>query len=168
MEVSLNELKKQADDLGITYSPNIGEATLLEKIQKAKIAKGIIDARAKAKDEKKELTKLLHVQITNLNDKESDVPAKFFEIGNREMHLRKAIQFDTPIFLEKWVVDYLKNQKFVKMPDTANAARRGKPVSNEPRLLPAYSIEYLEDITPEKLEEMKKDKQMRDATIKEK
>ena len=94
MEVSLNELKKQADDLGITYSPNIGEATLLEKIQKAKIAKGIIDARAKAKDEKKELTKLLHVQITNLNDKESDIPAKFFEIGNREMHLRKAIQFD--------------------------------------------------------------------------
>jgi len=52
MEVSLNELKKQADDLGITYSPNIGEATLLEKIQKAKIAKGIIDARAKAKDER--------------------------------------------------------------------------------------------------------------------
>lgn len=57
MSEKLNKLKKEADGLGVKYSPNIGEATLQDKIDAAKEMQSGPEAELKAQVESLEKSK---------------------------------------------------------------------------------------------------------------
>ena len=157
--LTLAELKKEANDLGIRYPASIDATALLQKIEDfKKLNIGSVKDAIKCR---KELEALYRVIITPNNPNMTSLPSSYFSFSNQYVTRRKAILFGTPIFVEKCILNLIKDQKYVKPVQTN---KKERPV---PKLLPAFNIEYLPMPTEAELAEMKANKARKDDALRE-
>jgi len=125
------KLKKEATDLGITFSPNIGEDTLLAKVTTFKEAqehektepelivpvveyKAPESAAAKAQRMRKEANKLVRIVATCMNPNKKAMSGEFFSVSNAIVGtVKKYVHFDSE---EGWhvpaiIVDHLREDR---------------------------------------------------------
>lgn len=141
--VSSAELRVKAKALGIKFTKNTSDDTLISKIEA--IENNAITKQAKGISESRNRMALRRVIITPRNPLEHDLPAKFITIANRYITVRKAVQFGTEIFLEQCVIDSLKEAKYLHIYDNTRSTSSSKMPDQKPKteLRPAYGIEYL-------------------------
>lgn len=163
-ELKTEELRKKADDLGIKYTSKTSDDTLLSKIEAVEKKREPLTG---AKDAFKSLRALKRVKVISLCPEDRNINCKYVQFMNSYITIKKAVALDTPIFLEQGVISYLKEQKYTYRPDTKKDGKVSKSEAVEPSLLPRYQIIELPDLTKEELDALKKDKSMRDATIKD-
>jgi hypothetical protein len=149
-------LRAKADELGVRYTAKTSDDVLLAKIEEAEKKQVKKD---NAKIDTAELMKLKRVTIKPLNPNELHQKTKYFCVMNRYLTLRKAILFDKPIFLEQIMIDHIKGLNYVQVPSNLDNTQP----TTETKIVPAYSVIDLPDLTKEELNQLKKDKALRDA-----
>ena len=80
------------------------------------------------------------------------------------------VPFRVPTHAEVAIIQMIEDSKYIQMDSNIDKIAKGKVGSGEkpePREVKAYQVEYLPDLTKAELEAMKKDKTMRDVTIKD-
>lgn len=162
-ELTSEELRAKATELGIKFTKNTSDDTLIAKID-------TVEAETRRAREgsisRKEGRALKRVRIMPLNPLEAKLPAKWFILANSLYTLKKAVLFNKDIFLEKAMINHIKQLKFLQIESNADTADTKHPTPNK-SISPAYSVVELPDLTPAQLEALKKDKAMRDAAIKD-
>lgn len=146
------ELMQEADKLGITYSPNIGEATLRKKIEDFRIAQEVIEESV-GKLSKHELdnqlreqaNKLVRIQVTCMNPQKHDQQGTIVMASNSVVGThRKYISFNVPWHMPQILVNALEEKEFA-IPTKGNGRK----------LVKEYQVTYLPDLTPEELADLK-------------
>lgn len=159
-ELTSEELRAKATELGIKFTKNTSDDTLINKID-------AVEAETKRAREgnisRKEGRALKRVRIMPLNLLEAKLPAKWFILANSLYTLKKAVSFNKDIFLEKAMINHIKQLQFLQLESNADT----KHTTPNKSITPAYSVVELPDLTPAQLEALKKDKAMRDAAIKD-
>lgn len=159
-ELTSEELRAKASELGIKFTKNTSDDTLINKID-------AVEAETKRAREgnisRKEGRALKRVRIMPLNPLEAKLPAKWFILANSLYTLKKAVSFNKDIFLEKAMINHIKQLQFLQLESNADT----KHTTPNKSITPAYSVVELPDLTPAQLEALKKDKAMRDAAIKD-
>ena len=170
--LTTEELHKKADDLGIKYTSKTSDDTLIARIEASEAKTAAVEEaateKAKPSVEKahnvKESLALKRVSVHPLNPVEAKLTSKFICFANSIITINKAILFGKPIFLEKAVINLLKSMTYqTVLSKTDNRTTQG--ISNT--LVPAYNVVDLPDLTEEELAEMKKNKALKDASIKD-
>lgn len=165
----LTVLKQRADQMGITYSNNIGVDTLREKIQ-AKLS-GEPEKKAEAPAEP-ELTqaekdnilrnnirvdalKLVRIRLTNLNPNKKDLHGEIITVSNRYIGtVRKYVPFneagENGWHVPQIILDVMKDKRFLSI-----RTRRvnGREVI-EQSWAPEFAIEVLPPLTQEELQQL--------------
>lgn len=160
MEETLKALKSEADDLGIKYNPNIGEAKLKEKIEahyKAQEtgAPKIIEESAASKAEAKvnklgemikkaeaDAKKTTIVTITDNDPRENNLTTtvtvtcvnEYFDLGT------KTVPLNTPVELEQGFINVLKEIRIPMHIRDLNSQQSKTVVRNR------YSIQVDEEL----------------------
>lgn len=159
-ELTSEELRTKATELGIKFTKNTSDDTLIAKID-------AVEAETKRAREgnisRKEGRALKRVRIMPLNPLEAKLPAKWFILANSLYTLKKAVSFNKDIFLEKAMINHIKQLQFLQLESNADT----KHTTPNKSITPAYSVVELPGLTPAQLEALKKDKAMRDAAIKD-
>lgn len=170
--VTIEELRKEADDLGIRYSKNTSEDTLEKKIEQAK--KDLETNKKREAEEakrtigeefKKEFMALKHVKIHSLVPDERKIKSKYVMFYNPYLTLKKLVQFDTPFYLESGIVDMLEAAQHLELDSNVESSGRIKDDRPTTRLVKSYHIEILPMPTQKEFDKMKADKKLRDQTI---
>ena len=151
MEKSFEELKQEADELGLTYSPNIGKAKLEEKIeQKYKeieessdsvesntrvSTKGALAARKEAikiiAEQIAENKKTKVVKITMVDKREASTATHaYFSNGDVSLHIPLDVWVEMPNIL----IQLAEEAKAVTHVDSNGIT--------EPKLTKKYVVEY--------------------------
>ena len=151
MEKSFEELKQEADELGLTYSPNIGKAKLEEKIeQKYKeieessdsiesntrvSTKGALSARKEAlkiiAEQIAENKKTKVVKITMVDKREASTATHaYFSNGDVSLHIPLDVWVEMPNIL----IQLAEEAKAVTHVDSNGIT--------EPKLTKKYVVEY--------------------------
>ena len=170
MDKTLEELKAEADVLGVEYSKNIGATKLSEKIEAyyesqaagdsvkvyAEPAKEEAPVKTSGKALDKEAFKRKHVAdmkakamktrvvtITNNDPAENSVlTADYFSFENQFFGKAVIVPFNTPVELPQGIIDVIKNT-----PLTIHSAeyKNGKHTGNaSAKLAKKYSVSYEE------------------------
>lgn len=143
-QTKLELLKKEATDLGITFSPNIGETALLAKIdaQKAtpepKVTKELKvpevtyvapeSKQAAAQRKRKEANKLVRVIATCMNPNKKSMTGEFFSVSNAVIGtVKKYVHFDAE---DGWhipaiIADHLRERRCqIFVPSTTTTGKK--------------------------------------------
>ena len=167
----LTVLKQRADQMGITYSNNIGVDTLREKIQAKLSGEPEKKAEAEASAEP-ELTqaekdnilrnnirvdalKLVRIRLTNLNPNKKDLHGEIITVSNRYIGtVRKYVPFneagENGWHVPQIILDVMKDKRFLSI-----RTRRvnGREVI-EQSWAPEFAIEVLPPLTQEELQQL--------------
>lgn len=167
----LTVLKQRADQMGITYSNNIGVDTLREKIQ-AKLSgepekKAEVEApveRELTQAEKDNILrnnirvdalKLVRIRLTNLNPNKKDLHGEIITVSNRYIGtVRKYVPFneagENGWHVPQIILDVMRDKRFLSI-----RTRRvnGREVI-EQSWAPEFAIEVLPPLTEEELQQL--------------
>ena len=146
-EVTLEELKKQADALGIQYSPNIGFSKLQEKISEAGVSYIKSDSAKeskststeqtrqeairtiKAQEEENKKTKVVKVSMVDKREA-SYATSAYFSTGDIAAHIPLDVFVQLPVIL-------------IKMAESALALVHAEANGHTtPKMQKKYVIEY--------------------------
>lgn len=171
--ISTEDLRAKAKNLGIKFTKNTSDDTLIAKIEEIENSSKAVQSKA-IRTSRNTLMALKRVQVQPLNPLELSLPAKFITVANRFVTVRKAVQFNTPIFLEQCVIDVLRELKYLHIEDNVTP-RGGKSPNTRPKheLRNAYNIVEMHTPTEsewkndEEWKAMRADKASRNAAIKE-
>ena len=166
MDKTLEELKAEADVLGVVYSGNIGAAKLAEKIEGFYASQSAGDSVKVKEDEKDELPKGKEsdevkqrksiaaakaaametkiVTVTSNDKRDNDVvQSEYVSMENQYFSIAKYVPFNIPIELEVCLIEVLK-ETFITlhMDEMVDGRRTGNKV---PRSVKKFNISY-EDI----------------------
>lgn len=171
--ISSEDLRAKAKALGIKFTKNTSDDTLIAKIEEIENSSKVVQSKT-IRTSRNTLMALKRVQVQPLNPLELSLPAKFITVANRFVTVKKAVQFNTPIFLEQCVIDVLNELTYLYIEDNVTP-RGGKTPTTRPKheLKKAYNI--VEMHTPTEAEwkndpewkAMRSDKALRDASNKE-
>lgn len=166
--ITTEELRVKADELGIKYTAKTSDDTLLAKIEKAEKEKEKEQQIIVKKEETKNKLLKRRVRVIPLNPNELHMQAKYFMLMNSTSQERVAVPFNKPWFLSEQMIKHIKSQQYLYVPsniDVRHNSGLGDSQSEEVRkeLKPAYTVEELGPITKEEFDNMRKDKQLRDA-----
>lgn len=169
----LTLLKRRADQLGITYSNNIGVDKLREKVNAAiegEDTQSAID-KAKADNDKqalrqaliKDAKKLIRLRIVDLDPKKKDCPGEILSVGNRWVGtIRRYVPYgdvtENGWHVENILYKFMKNRKFQSITTKKNS--KGQMVVEE-RWVPEYSLTVLPPLTQKELNELAQAQQAR-------
>lgn len=151
--MSFKELKAEATDLGIVFSPNIGEETLRTKIRDFKLAQEVIAETTGAVTKvdqdnamRDEALKLVRVRVTCLNVEKAKQQG-FWAIGGNSLvgTIRKYIPVNQPWYMPQILVNVIQEKQFT--------ISTGK--SNQRMWTKEYNVEILPDISVQELEDLK-------------
>lgn len=177
---ALASLKTKADTLGISYSNNIGEDALREKIN-AKMNGETITETKEEPEEKvavedqetlplnevtdeavlrrrmyEESMRLIRVRIANLNPAKKDIPGEWITVHNKYIGtVRKYIPFgeatDGGYHVPKILLDVIKSRKFVNL-----KTKRGDfgAITPQTMWVKEFSIEELEPLSRAELDQL--------------
>lgn len=163
MEKTIEELKQEADVLGLTYSPNIGIAKLAEKIEAhytslsagdSVVAKVEEIVEVKLENESKDdlirrlvadAKKLAYatkvVTVSNNDKRESEyMTADYFGFENQYFGVSLLVPFDIPTQLPQCIIDVIKSTPITLHKDEVVDGRRtGNRIPVQTR---KYNISY--------------------------
>ena len=171
--ISSEDLRAKAKALGIKFTKNTSDDTLIAKIEEIENSSKVVQSKT-IRTSRNTLMALKRVQVQPLNPLELSLPAKFITVANRFVTVKKAVQFNTPIFLEQCVIDVLRELKYLHIEDNVTP-RGGKSPNTRPKheLRNAYNIVEMHTPTEsewkndEEWKAMRADKASRNASIKE-
>lgn len=165
-EITTADLKEEATKLGIKFTSKTSDDTLLAKIEaeKEKLSKEANDPSKAIKKANDSCAILKRVTVTPLNPLEIKQTSKYISFCNSYITINKAVLFNKPIFLEVAVIDLLKSMRYQQVPNSAKVNDKAN-LGNV--LVPAYSVTDLPDLTKEEFEVLRKDKAIRNSTIKD-
>lgn len=171
---NITKLKRKADLLGVSYKSNTSEATLIKNIKEKMEANEALEQegtketkpsnlkRASAKDEESEdaytkSMKLVRVQITPIDPmKANSLDCEMFTAGNNKVGtVTRTIPFGVPWHIENILYNSILEKRY-----QAFVTRKinGNDVTI-PKLMPAYNVIVLPDLTEEELSELAKAQQ---------
>lgn len=125
----------------------------LSKISFAELEK---DSTAEAqKEQVRNANKLVHCIITCLNPLKSKLQGEIFSVRNAQTpEIKKMIPYGVPYHVPQIILNVIKEKKFQLF---VRDERSGmKDVSNKTKLVPEYNITYLNPLTKDELEGIKK------------
>ena len=175
---AISSLKKQADRLGITYKSNTSIATLQKAIQDKLNApiggedSSTVESAEGAAVQPKgdsiqsyldEAMKLVRVIITPMEStKASNLENEMFCAGNSVVGtVKRVITFGEPWHVEQILLNTIKEKKYQMFVTKKNA--QGVSLTSA-KLVPAYSIAYLDPLTEEELDQLA-DRQIRTRSL---
>lgn len=164
--MSLEQLKQQADELGIKYSPNISAATLEQRIaEHINASEGLANTRVdegeitpipvlsqaeKVKQIRKEALRLVRVIVTSMDTTKRDYHGEFFQVSNRILNVKRFVPFGHVTHVEAVLLEQIRERQMrVTIPETRDKAP-------ESRLVPAFAIKELEPLTADELDKLAK------------
>lgn len=171
----LKLLKKRADQIGVSYSPNIGLDKLRERVE-AKLNGDTVEEEAvpekKANETKlqrrnrikKEALKLVRIRITCMNPAKRDYQGEILTVANNVIQDRRFVPFDTPWHVPQIMYNMIKERKyqiFVKKKSPQGIEYK------EGRLVPEFAIEVLPPLTKKELEKLAQRQKMASGTSEE-
>ena len=168
MTVSLEQLKEQADDLGIKYSPNISAATLQQRIaDQLNADEGlsvateqvvpVLSKADKIKQIRAEALALKRVIITSMDISKCDYHGEVFQVANRIMNVKRFVPFGYPTHVEAVLLNQIQERQMrMTIPETRDKAP-------ESRLVPAFGIKELPPLTAKELADLAKAQQARNS-----
>lgn len=147
--ISTEDLRAKAKALGIKFTKNTSDDTLITKIEEIENSSKAVESKT-IRTSRNTLMALKRVQVQPLNPLELSLPAKFITVANRFVTVRKAVQFNTPIFLEQCVIDVLDELQYLHIEDNVTP-RGGKSPDTRPKreLRKAYNIVIMHTPTEE-------------------
>lgn len=159
---SLEELKAQADAMGLKYNGNISATTLQDRINKALAGDEedtvetpvVVNPVAEMR---KQATRLIRVTITSMDALKRDYRGEYFEVSNRVLKVKRFIPYGVPTHVEAVLLDEISNRKFrMTIPATRESGA-------ESRLVTAYAIAELPPLTEQELKNLAKAQQARNS-----
>lgn len=169
----LTELKAKANLMGISYSPNIGENALREKINKTLAAdepeqpvKEVTQLTNKQVAEAQQETmrlnalKLVRVIITPFDQTKKEHQGDFFEVANRAMKVKRLVLYNVETHIEQCLLDEIRGRKmqvFISRKTSRGEIREGK-------LVPAYGVNVLDQLTEKEIEDLRRAQAVRQGT----
>ena len=167
MANELSELKAQAKELGLAFSPNIGEEALRKKIEAVTvtpIGSTEPDAEAVAKTQqvrnvKKEALRLIRCRIANNDPAKNDLMGDFYTVCNSVIgKVTKYVPFRgtaaESYHIPYCIYQFLKTKKFVQI---TPATGSNLNATDRAQLMPEFTLEVLEPLTKEELAELAKE-----------
>lgn len=161
-EITLfNNLKLEAESLGVLITENETIDSLNEKIteHKKKSLTGapkplaetkVMDAKqAELKKKQRAAKKLVRVQIHCNDPKIANRGCILRDVANKYVQIKKVIPFNTPTHVPQFLLNTMKNEKYVAF---GRKKLKGGVEVADPKLVPTFSIEYLEPLTVEEFE----------------
>ena len=179
-ELTLDELKNQAKELGIKYSPNIGAEALQKKIAEASAEPvqklheevptinndiptddPVLQQARIRKHGREEALKLVRCRIANNDPNKRDLMGDYYTVANSVIgKVTKYVPFRGKA-AESWhipmcIYNFLKSKKYVNIGGISNDK---DDLSNIDRAqeLPEFNIEILPPLTQEQLDELAKE-----------
>lgn len=179
-KAQLEALKKEADELKIQYSPNIGLDTLQQRIDEAKAEETSDEdkvskqkeAELKKKEAEKKLTpeekeaarkadiitkrdeanKLIRVIVTPNEPEKRSLNGEIFSVSNDIINQKKFVAFNNENgwHIPMGIYNMLKDKKFQTFREIEI---NGKDVKRG-SLIPAYNITVLDPLTPKELKQL--------------
>lgn len=158
----LNELKAQADQMGLKYRKDITVETLRTKIEEAldgESSEKQAPAPAKAETEfqlrirkQREAAELVRVQITCMNPNKAEYDGEIISAGNRFVGtFRKFVKYGVEYHVPRVIYNVLRDrqcQVFVtERDDKGRSVRKGK-------LIKEFNIAVLDPLTEEELKDL--------------
>lgn len=162
----LELLKERADQMGISYHPNIGLDKLREKVNAVLAPEPKEeDAPAGAESERekliKEASKLKRINITCMNPAKRDWPGEIFTCGNAVVGtFRKFVPFGTEngYHVPNIIYNMLKERKFQQFRN--EKSKNGVNV-RVGYMVAEFAIQDLPPLTKEELDQLRKDQAAR-------
>lgn len=168
-EDELTALKKQADKLGISYSPNIGLDTLRTRVRE-KLGDDIeVPKTKKVESEnleyaqieamRKECLRLIRCQITPMDVLKKEYQGEIFSVRNSVLGIvKRMIPFNVPTHVEKVLLDQLYDKECQIF--TSRTNNKGQTI-REAKSIKAYGIVELPPLTEKELADLAKSQQAR-------
>lgn len=168
MTVSLEQLKEQADELGIKYSPNISATTLQQRIadhlnadEGVSVVTGqvvpVLSKADKIKQIRAEALALKRVIITSMDTSKRDYHGEIFQVANRVLSIKRFVPFGHATHVEAILLEQIQERQMrMTIPETRDKAP-------ESRLVPAFSVKELPPLTAKELADLAKAQQARNS-----
>lgn len=169
-QTRLDELKARATELGIKFSPNIGETTLEQKIidketelygikkvkepEAPKIPKNETPTQRRLRL-KREASKLIRVRVNCLNPNKRNWPGEIISVGNANIGTwKKYVPFnlETGYHIPQIIYNVLVNREcqiFYKV-----KGKDGRPDVMRGKLIKEFNVEVLPALTKKELEKL--------------
>lgn len=176
-EQLLLSLKSKADLMGVKYHPSISYSTLLAKVREAqasdKPAEQEPEATAPVEQEtiqelraryRAEATKLVRVNISNMNPFKRDIESEIVSAGNSYVGtIKRCIPFNTTDgwHVEQILLNTLRERKCQVFRTVKGQG--GQPDRRESQLVNEFAIEVLDPLTPQELKELARRQAMQRA-----
>jgi len=175
MSQELESLKRKADTLGITYSPNIGIDTLRARInekmagtesaeepaagESANVEAPVLTKAQRHRQMRKDATRLVRVRITCMNPAKQDVPGEIIAISNSAIGVVKHFVPFGEVTDEGWhlpaiIVDELKRRKCTVMRKKRTEGGGKSFDTHEPVQIREFAIDELEPLSEQELKEL--------------
>ncbi len=166
-DISMDELKEQAEGLNIEFAGNISRAKLEDKIKayaaKAKESKAV-KVKEKSVRELVELeqTKLIRVMVTDRMNTSTLVPGRWIMSGNEELGIRKEyVKYDVPWHIMETTYKFLINDE-----TTLHRSKIENGIeSSEPYTAKRYVVDILPHLTEQELKELGDAQRLRNASV---
>ena len=167
MSIELDNLKARAKELGISYSPNIGEEALRKKIEAVEIkpieAEPITEKQkqqAKLRvDVRKEALRLVRCRISNNDPAKRDLQGDYYTVANQLIgKVTKYVPFRGKA-AESYHIPYCIYRMLIAKKYISITAAQGNNLNSTSRAqeLPGFNIEILDPLTPEQLQQLAKE-----------
>lgn len=167
MSIELDNLKARAKELGISYSPNIGEEALRKKIEAVEIkpvsSEPITEKQkqqAKLRvDVRKEALRLVRCRISNNDPAKRDLQGDYYTVANQLIgKVTKYVPFRGKA-AESYHIPYCIYRMLIAKKYISINAAQGNNLNSTSRAqeLPEFNIEILDPLTPEQLQQLAKE-----------
>lgn len=162
-KTELEQLKAQADEMGLVYAKNVTTKTLKNMIARELLKQSGEDDSEEIKQVENENLKLRHVIITPMDSLKRGMSHETFSVGNAVLGtITRVVPFGQPWLIEQALYNHIKEKEFHLMTtvkDTMNPLKE----TVESRLVPAYTIQDLPLPTEAEIAELAKRQAARDA-----
>lgn len=160
---SLEALKVQADELGLTYAKNVTAKALKKLIAEELLKDTDADISGEIKHVEDENLKLIHVIVTPVNPQKQSMSHETFQVGNSVLGtIKRIVPMGKPWLVENIIYKTIKEkeyQLFIEHDDPKHPQQK----IVESRLVPAYNVQVLPLPTQAEIDELAKRQAARDA-----
>lgn len=155
---NLDLLKQEATQLGISYSPNIGEDKLKQRIAEAKAEPMVSTMKEEDnrrlptnKKLRQEALKLERVVVTCLDPMYAKYPSQMFQVGNRVIGtIKKVVPFGVEFHVPAVLLKQIENETFNQVV-FSNDGTNGGVGSKTMKRVPRYGVKRLPPLTEKEL-----------------
>lgn len=170
----LAQLKKKADLMGVSYSPNIGIDTLRERIN-SKLEGTLEEEPVPEKKEgetrierrnrlRKAALKLVRVNISCMNPSKRNHQGAIIAVENSFIKDRRFVPFNTDWHIPQMMLDMMRETKMQAFVTRKNKHGVEYKVG---KLVPEYNIAVLPPLTDKEIKELAQRQQMASGTTEE-